>query len=168
MLREEGLSAFTQPRVAARAKLRQSHLTYYFPTRLDLLAGVAEAAMAAQLKNLDEAFVSSDVKIAAGNIADTLMRPERTRVLMALAQSADVEPKLQEAFKGFAAQIAARVSAFLKRLGATTDLESIVFVHAVTVGMSLLLLSQKPKGGNKLAAVVVEKALRTLLERKKS
>ena len=31
-LREEGFAAFTQSKVAARAGLRQSHLTYYYPT----------------------------------------------------------------------------------------------------------------------------------------
>ncbi|MHC5540598.1 TetR family transcriptional regulator, partial [Singulisphaera rosea] len=39
-LRERGYSGFTQPRVATRAGLRQSHLTYYYPTRADLLAAV--------------------------------------------------------------------------------------------------------------------------------
>lgn len=36
-LRREGLTGFTQTAVARRARVRQSHLTYYFPTRRDLL-----------------------------------------------------------------------------------------------------------------------------------
>ena len=48
-----GSSGFKQPRVAAEAGLRQSHLTYYFPTRADLLAGVARAAVERQLEEVD-------------------------------------------------------------------------------------------------------------------
>jgi AcrR family transcriptional regulator len=40
-LSEEGLQKLTQVRVAKRARVRQSHLTYYFPTRDDLLEAVA-------------------------------------------------------------------------------------------------------------------------------
>jgi AcrR family transcriptional regulator len=48
-LREHGFSGITQPRVAKRADVRQSHLTYYFPTRLALLEGVARLAVDGQL-----------------------------------------------------------------------------------------------------------------------
>ena len=51
-LREYGYSGFTQPRVAKRADVRQSHLTYYFPTRLALLEGVARLAVDGQLAAL--------------------------------------------------------------------------------------------------------------------
>jgi AcrR family transcriptional regulator len=37
VLREEGIQRLTQVRVARRAGVRQSHLTYYFPSRTDLL-----------------------------------------------------------------------------------------------------------------------------------
>ena len=42
LLRESGVAALTQPKVARAAGIKQSHLTYYFPTRADLLLGVAE------------------------------------------------------------------------------------------------------------------------------
>lgn len=53
VLRQSGYSGFTQPRVAAGVGLRQSHLTYYFPARIDLLAGVARAAVDRQLAAVD-------------------------------------------------------------------------------------------------------------------
>lgn len=40
ILRESGLQRLTQVQVAERAGVRQSHLTYYFPTREDLLAAI--------------------------------------------------------------------------------------------------------------------------------
>ena len=42
--RKSGIKALTQPRVAAAAGVRQSHLTYYFPRKADLLAAVLEAS----------------------------------------------------------------------------------------------------------------------------
>lgn len=44
ILRKQGVSALTQTRVAAAAGLRQSHLTYYFPRKTDLLAATLEAS----------------------------------------------------------------------------------------------------------------------------
>jgi AcrR family transcriptional regulator len=41
---KEGIKALTQPRVAKTAGVRQSHLTYYFPRKADLLAAVLEAS----------------------------------------------------------------------------------------------------------------------------
>jgi AcrR family transcriptional regulator len=46
ILRKEGVTALTQTRVAAAAGLRQSHLTYYFPRKTDLLAATLEASHA--------------------------------------------------------------------------------------------------------------------------
>ena len=59
VIEEDGLSGFTQPRVAQRAGLRQSHLTYYFPTRADLLLAVAEEAVRRRIEVL-RAAVSAD------------------------------------------------------------------------------------------------------------
>lgn len=38
----QGLSQLTQPKVAKAAGIRQSHLTYYFPRRVDLLSALLE------------------------------------------------------------------------------------------------------------------------------
>lgn len=39
-MRSEGLKKMTQPKVAAAAGIRQSHLTYYFPKRVDLIVAL--------------------------------------------------------------------------------------------------------------------------------
>ncbi len=44
LIREQGLPKLTQPRVAKAAGVSQSHLTYYFPTRADLVHAVLERA----------------------------------------------------------------------------------------------------------------------------
>jgi len=45
ILRESGLQSLTQVQVAERAGVRQSHLTYYFPTREDLLEELTARAV---------------------------------------------------------------------------------------------------------------------------
>ena len=52
-VREGGYPALTQPKVAALAGMSQSHLTYYFPTRSDLVKAVAERIVRAQLERID-------------------------------------------------------------------------------------------------------------------
>src|ERR1700710_3146520 len=94
VLRELGYSGLTQPRVAERAGMRQSHLTYYFPTRLDLLTAAARAAVDGQLAALDKLLDGRSPRAAADSLAHLLMRSENTRLLMALAEAADKEPEL--------------------------------------------------------------------------
>ncbi len=78
-LREHGYAGFTQPRVATRAGLRQSHLTYYYPTRVDLLTAVARAAVDRQLAAADRV-LKGNVADAAGAITGVALRYENTRV----------------------------------------------------------------------------------------
>jgi AcrR family transcriptional regulator len=42
LLNEQGFPALTQTRVAEVAGVRQSHLTYYFPTRNELLKAIVQ------------------------------------------------------------------------------------------------------------------------------
>ena len=42
LLESKGIAALTQPQVASAAGIKQSHLTYYFPTRTDLLTAIAD------------------------------------------------------------------------------------------------------------------------------
>lgn len=160
-LREHGYVGFTQPRVAARAGLRQSHITYYHPTRLDLLAAVGRAAVDRQLAAVDATLGAlSSPEEAARAIADLVTRHENTRVLMALAQAGDEEPRLRELFRELADGIVARVAAFLNRLrGHPVDEEAARFVHALSVGLAVVDLATRRPDGKQRAAVVLATAL---------
>jgi len=114
VLRESGYSGFTQPRVAAKVGVRQSHLTYYFPTRVDLLMGVARVAIDRQLAAIDVILGASSVREAAKTIANVAVRHENTRVIMALVQAADQEPALRELFRELADGIILRAGSCLE------------------------------------------------------
>jgi AcrR family transcriptional regulator len=155
MLRERGLSGFTQPRVATEAGVRQSHLTYYFPTRLDLLSGVARAAIDRQLGAVDAILGASSTHAAAKVIANVVIRHENTRVIMALAQAADQEPSLRELFRELADGIILRVGKLLENLNITLADEQCYLLHALSVGLAVVDLATAQKDGQR-------RALRTL------
>lgn len=60
LLSENGVRWLTQPQVAKRAGVRQSHLTYYFPRRADLIGAVARRYIEAAAVELMELFQRGD------------------------------------------------------------------------------------------------------------
>jgi AcrR family transcriptional regulator len=163
-LREFGFVGFTQPRVATRAGLRQSHLTYYYPTRLALLTAVAEAAIERQLAGLDKV-LDGTAKEAAMAMTKMIARHENTRVMMALAQAADQEVELQKLFRGLADGIVSRFGQFLKSLKVESTEEHARLFHALSVGLAVVDLATSRPDGAKRTTAVLETAL-TLLTRR--
>src|SRR5271168_4794500 len=131
VLREHGYAGFTQPKVASLAGVRQSHLTYYFPTRADLVKAVARVAVDRQLAAVDSLLEASSPKAAAGRIASVTVRQENTRVIMALAQASDDEPALHDLFNELADGIVLRVGKMLGNLGIEPTDEHSFLVHAL-------------------------------------
>lgn len=165
VLREHGFVGFTQPRVAARAGLRQSHITYYYPTRLDLLAAVGRAAVDRQLAAVESMFAASLTPADIGRaIADLVTRHENTRVLLALVQAGDEEPKLRELFRELVDGIVLHASAYFARLhGQPPNQDLARFLHAVSVGLAVVDLATGRPDGKQRAAGVLETALRLMM-----
>jgi AcrR family transcriptional regulator len=159
VLRESGYSGFTQPRVAAGVGLRQSHLTYYFPTRVDLLMGVGRVAVDRQLAAVDLILGTSSVRGAAKAIANVVVRHENTRVIMALVQAADQEPALRELFRELADGIILRVGKLLRNLNIEPTDEHCYLLHSMSVGMAIVDLATARKDGERRAARTLETAL---------
>ncbi|MCD2189377.1 TetR/AcrR family transcriptional regulator [Actinomycetospora soli] len=161
---ETGPAGFTQPRVAARAGLRQSHLTYYFPTRDDLLVAVAEEAVrrrVALLRDAQDGADGIDGQVRA--LARILTSPEQTRVLLALTQAADRNEAVREAFGGLAAGVGPIGSRMLADAGAPVDRAAVGLLQATATGIAVLALA---RGGDAPEAVVAlaEHLIRTLLD----
>jgi len=161
-LREHGFAGFTQPRVAAVAGVRQSHLTYYYPTRVDLLAAVAHAAIERLLAAVDSVVEESTPKAAAARMASVAVRRENTRVLMALAQVADQEPALRDIFRELADGIILRAGKLLKNLQVKATDEHCYLVHALSIGMAVLYLATAREDGERRSARTLEIALNLL------
>lgn len=138
---EYGFAGFTQPRVAREAGVRQSHLTYYYATRIDLLKAVARAAIDRQLLASNSVVQTTSPRTAAASLANVIGRHGNTRVLMALAQAADQEPALRELFAELADGIIQRVGKLLERLDVKPSDEHCYLLHALSVGMAVIALA---------------------------
>jgi DNA-binding transcriptional regulator YbjK len=148
LLREEGLSGLTQPRVAARTGLRQSHLTYYYPTRAALLAAVAAAAVEIQ-GAAAQAMVAqiTSAQKAADVMAAVTARRENTRVLVALNQAADREPEVRALFNELTNGFVAELTTLLTKLEMEPTTANADFLHALFVGLSVVqLATSRPNG----------------------
>jgi AcrR family transcriptional regulator len=142
ILREQGLAGLTQPRVAAMTGLRQSHLTYYYPTRADLRTAVARVAIETQLAGLRALIKGiSSPKQAAAKIAAVAARHENTRVLVALNQAADQEPTVQALFNELLDGFVAELATLLEKLQLSPAPARIDLLHALLVGLSVIDLA---------------------------
>jgi AcrR family transcriptional regulator len=103
LLRTTGVKALTQPQVAKAAGVLQSHLTYYFPKRTDLLLAVARHSVLSMGQDLHsffatQAFPHADADSQARVLA--LIRAmvtnlPRTRMVLGLVVEADEDPALK-------------------------------------------------------------------------
>jgi AcrR family transcriptional regulator len=159
ILREEGLPGFTQPRIAARSGLRQSHLTYYFPTRTALLAAVARQAVDIQLAAVAAMIGKiASPRSAAAAIASVVIRHENTRVLVALNQAADQDSALRDLFNELTDGFLDQLRNMLDRFGMKADQATIDLVHALFVGLSVIDLATSRDRGEARAKAVMKKA----------
>lgn len=140
ILAERGAHELTQPKVARAAGVRQSHLTYYFPTRTDLLQAVARHSietLAAELARAEHAPAAVAQGIAAG-AADK----RRVRLMLGLVGAADRDPAIKQRMRKFIPELRAMMTGMLGAGGLRTDAQSVAFFHAVTIGCAVLQLAR--------------------------
>jgi AcrR family transcriptional regulator len=140
VLHEEGIHALTQTRVAAVAGLRQSHLTYYFPTRIDLLKATVENAAGAVM-----ALVGDGAQGMARNLNDVrdilcqqISDMRMPRLMMAMAVAADEDPCLKAWMAAFDQRIRQFFGAALQRFGVRVSARDLALFHATVAGVALL------------------------------
>ena len=163
ILREHGLAGLTQPRIAAKTGLRQSHLTYYYPTRADLLTAVTRAAIEAQLagaRSLTKGIGSAEQ--AATKMATVATRRENTRVLAALNQAADQEPTVRALFNELLDGFIAELGTLLEKLKLSPTEARIDLLHALFVGLSIIDLATRRKNGRVRAKAALSLAFNLL------
>src|SRR2546423_15042118 len=86
LLAESGALELTQPKVAKAAGVRQSHLTYYFPTRGELLQEVARYSIEKLAGQLAHGRPGAMPDAIAAGAADK----RRARVMLGLGMAADM------------------------------------------------------------------------------
>lgn len=139
VLRDEGFHALTQTRVAECAGMRQSHLTYYFPRRADLLMAVAEA-VAAQVQasvSAQTAAPALDVEGLRRVLRAQLADREMPRLMLSLIAAADEDPRLRDWLTHFHSGIAATLRGALARAGVVPAEAELALFHATLLGLRL-------------------------------
>lgn len=139
LLREQGLAGLSQPRVAKAAGISQSHLTYYFPTRANLLRAVLEAAATAQREGIGGAVMRErSAEGAIAGLAATLAQTENTRVLVSFVLAADSDPDFRALYRELAGGIREKVGLMLDALGIPPRPETVAMVHALGTGLAVI------------------------------
>jgi AcrR family transcriptional regulator len=96
ILGEAGIQGLSQVQVARKADVRQSHLTYYFPRRHDLLDAVATRFTDGLLHDLQQvAGTSGGPAATLRRIADAIVDPAHMRMFTGVIVEADGDPELR-------------------------------------------------------------------------
>jgi AcrR family transcriptional regulator len=165
LLRREGMLALTQPRVAKAAGVRQSHITYYFPTRRDLVAAIAQA-IAERLRAGFETALAADRPTALAARLAGIAKPEQTRLLLSLVLAAEHEPAVRALFRRLTKEIRALIAAAFARHGMAADAEAAALFHALAVGLAVLDLARAEPAARRETRTTTARALRHLAGRR--
>lgn len=144
LLREQGIASLTQPKVSRAAGVKQSHLTYYFPRRSDLLLGIAEHTFEAvttelaarlQKESLQDAFLHT--------VTSAMLEGLPPRILLGLVVAADGEPQLRAPLRKFIRHVRGRIQTLLARAGVGDSPASALQLHATLIGLAVLHEAQR-------------------------
>ena len=103
----QGIKALTQPKIAKATGLRQSHLTYYFPRKADLLAALLDASHDRAAKKRQARPTSDDPASIFEQLANLMFDRPRMQFFLGLAAATSDEPELRVA-------VAAHADAFVR------------------------------------------------------
>jgi AcrR family transcriptional regulator len=165
VLGDEGIHALTQTRVAEQAGLRQSHLTYYFPTRADLLKGVVEhAAGEAPFRFLNQQPTQRPTLAALKALLGAQVTDARiARLMLAMTAASDEDPSLKQWMAEFDRRMRDMFGTVLGTLGYRVRPQDLALFHATMVGVAVLHSSEGTESSAAEARRMVALALDRLV-----
>lgn len=148
LLRDGGIRALTQVKVARRAGVRQSHLTYYFATRNDLLSAVTERAVDGLASRLHRSIAirpNSGRGLQLDQLAKRLSDPAHMRMFVGMIVQADADPAVRRLLRRGTERMEAAVAEMLGP-GAAADQARLVL--AALWGLGLYRFAIRPAPGS--------------------
>jgi AcrR family transcriptional regulator len=144
LLVEQGGNALTQPRIAAAAGVRQSHLTYYFPKRNDLLLAVTLHWAQTHLTAATHAVASGPATLrnAGRYLGDKIVEAARVNIILSLIVAADEDPRIREPLRELIESERAALGALVASVGAALDSRDTALFHATAVGLAVLRVAR--------------------------
>jgi AcrR family transcriptional regulator len=164
LLGEGGARDLTQPRVSKEAGVRQSHLTYYFPTVSDLLQAVARHSFQSLAKELGGADARRRPASLSEAIAGASRDKRRVRTMLALVHAADRDSTLKPGMRRFVGELRAGIEPLLRAAGLEAKAADIAFLHTVVVGCAVLQLARDDADARAEASAVLERAVAFLVK----
>ena len=160
VLRRDGFAAFTQSAVAAQADVRQSHLTYYFPTRPELLKGVMNELKASAVAAVPTAGGKLNAAALSALLCADLQDSFAPRLMLALTAACDEDESLRPWLAAFESD---NKKQFQHALGLPIESFDLDVFHATVAGAKLINLQQGTAQSAKKAARIIEWAIKRLL-----
>jgi AcrR family transcriptional regulator len=160
LLATHGFPALTQQRVANAARVRQSHVTYYFPRRLDLLRAVAEHAAGAAMAAPSDTTTLRELRermLAAA--AD----PTLARLMVAILALADEDPTLALWLARFEAEGRSRLAAALRAIGRPVSSAAIARFDVAMRGIAVSRLFRTDEAADRALRALALAAWRALI-----
>lgn len=139
LLREKGVTALTQPQIAQAANIKQSHLTYYFPKRANLLLAIAEFTLADLANNVaTQLQAKPQGSTLADEIAKIMIDGLPPRVLLGLIVAADSDPDIRKLLRKLIRHVRTAMQHLLQQAGVVADDESARLFHATVLGLAVM------------------------------
>lgn len=139
LLREKGVTALTQPQIAQAANIKQSHLTYYFPKRANLLLAIAEFTMTTLMDNVGTQLQAKPQgKTLADAVTKIMTDGFPPRVFIGLIVAADSDPDIRKLLRKLIRHVRAAIQRLLEQAGITTDEEATLLFHATIIGLAVM------------------------------
>ena len=165
LLAKHGFMEVTQPKIARAAGVRQSHLTYYFPTRSELLKALAvhsiETMLGSLLAGASSGKLTPDVfvRIAGEALADK----RRARVMLGLIVSSEEDRAIKQFLREFVVRVRATIANVATLLGRKPDQTKIVALHMLFVGAAVLNVARDDANSRRECAEIARVAIETFL-----
>jgi AcrR family transcriptional regulator len=166
LLEESGVHELTQPRVAKAAGVRQSHLTYYFPTRSELMQAVARHSIERLAGEMAHARDHNPPQVARA-IAAGSSDKRIARVMLGLVAAADRDPAIKRQLRRFVAELRRIMAPALAAGGLRADPECVAFFHSVVIGCAVLQLGRDSVEARAEAREVLQMAARFIARSKR-
>jgi len=139
-----GIEAMSQAKVALRAGVRQSHLTYYFPTRVDLIKAVLnevrQQIVLANRREITRVSCSdgSPIERLREHLKRELANEERARMLLSLFIAAREDEQLHDWLIGFEREMLEPAIDLLDAAGLKVDKKYAELMHMFLCGCATL------------------------------
>ena len=136
LLHERGINALTQASVSALAGVRQSHLTYYFPTRNALLQQAVISGVASVLKALEgePGRPTSSPEQLLQILEGQLLNRRIPRMMAALVVASEEDPSLKPWLEQFHADMRGNMQRVMNELKLFPSRRAIEIYQATVVG----------------------------------